>query len=344
MLSHRDFRILFIFSYVSLFSQSKIIKPILSQSYGFAMISKDDNVPYFYPTADSLGEISVLLHKGYSTNVIRRYFNWDKNKMATKLDFLMKANFITKLSDGTYLPTVFVCTKKNETVLKQQIKKIAIQTADSIQKIAPVIEKSCGQMKAFKGLDFNAISLLILSDVLLDSWQIESVEKYFLKTERTLRHGKKYYGAYLEKNSNQDDAESFGIYGNQYNDTLNFSMCRYGNNRYASSVLLKNQSIKLSFIKNELIFECPVIDTSENNLLQTMANQFLPTLLSILNQNRSALEMNFLLSPYAKSVSFEEYFIWLYHVYYTAVTDELIKRKVITLPENGVSYYILKYD
>jgi hypothetical protein len=97
-------------------------------------------------------------------------------------------------------------------------------------------------------------------------------------------------------------------------------------------------------MKYLIAFQCPLIDTSENNLLQAMAHQFLPTLLSILNQNRSALEMNFLLSPYAKSVSFEEYFIWLYHVYYTAVTDELIKRKVITLPENGVSYYILKYD
>ena len=36
-------------------------------------------------------------------------------------------------------------------------------------------------------------SLLVLSNVMLDNWQINAVEDRFLRAERPLRNGKRYY-------------------------------------------------------------------------------------------------------------------------------------------------------
>jgi hypothetical protein len=43
-----------------------------------------------------------------------------------------------------------------------------------------------------------------------------------------------------------------------------------------------------------------------------------------------------------KETSFEEFFIWWYHIIYTKATDVLIEQNIIKSPKNGLFYYEMK--
>jgi len=321
------------------------IDKILSQQYEFKMISSGINRPNFNPSGSFFTEILVLLHHGISTKEIQNYFNWDEMTLNAKLEILKNANFIKSGVDGRFYPTVFICSLPDGAKIASQVSLIAKQTADSINKKSYLIRQAVQKVEAFKNLPFEDVSLLVLSDVLLDNWQINNVENDLLKSPRTLRHGKNYYASYQEKNKGTY-SEAFGIYGNQMENAGSFTICRYGNRRYSPEVIGLNSELKKEYLSSRSlkITSCPVIGESDNDQLQKIADSFKPTLLKILNNKIEMIRDNYQMSIYSKEISFEEYFIWIYHFIYTAVTDELISRKVIKLPEKNVAFYILKND
>jgi hypothetical protein len=93
------------------------------------------------------------------------------------------------------------------------------------------------ELSSFSGISFENASFLILSNVVLDNWQINNIEKLFLKKERTLRHGLNYYHS-LQEQKPGEEKESFGIYGNQMWGHGQLMIGVYGNNRLASTNLL----------------------------------------------------------------------------------------------------------
>jgi hypothetical protein len=321
------------------FGQKQTIAKILSTNYEFKMISSGDNRPNFKVYKDSLREILILLHHGISQEEIKTYFKFTDSQLSQKLELLIDANFI-KRTDKGYLPSVFICSFKEGQIMQDECMKMIQETANSIERNLPIIKSEIQAISSLKEFSFEQLSLLILSDVLLDNWQIENVENDFLNKERTKRHGKNYYASFQAKTKN-DSVEAFGVFGNQIEDTLNFSICRYGNIRYAKQIVAKNEELKMQFIKNRKAFNYPIIDTLTYKALQKIANFYKQDLIKILDKNKRTLYENYKNSKYFKEISFEEYFIWLYHIYYTGVTDELIKRNVITLPEEKVSFYVL---
>lgn len=327
-------------NFLSSFGQNKKIDEILEKSYEFTMISNGDNVPNFYPTKDSIPEILVLLHNKVDITKIANYFGWTDNKLKIKIDFLIDANFIKLNNQDIYVPNVFICSIKESEGIKLKSKKIISETIKSIQKSIPSIKTEVAKIKSFENFDFENLSLLILSDVLLDNWQIENVEKEFLKTKRTERHSKNYYASYQQK-LKKNFHEPLGIYGNQYEDTLSFSICRYGNTRYTKEVISKNEQLKKDYIINPKSFKYPVIDNLDYLKLQKIADNYKPELIKILNNYKTELLKGYENSSYSDEISFEEYFIWLYHIYYTEVTNELIKQRLITIPKEKVAFYIL---
>jgi len=46
-------------------------------------------------------------------------------------------------------------------------------------------------------------------------------------------------------------------------------------------------------------------------------------------------------SPYASEVSFEEYSMGWYHLFYTAVIDRLISNREIVVPRFGIATYVV---
>ena len=321
------------------------IDEILSQQYEFKMISSGNNLPNFNTSDKELTDIVVLLHHGKTPDEIQKYFNWDDRTFDSRLEILKNADFVKSGKDGNLLPNVFVCPVKDGLTITRQLNPVIKQTADTIQRLSINIARMTGQLNAFKKTKFEDVSFLILSDVLLDNWQINNVENDFLKTLRTSRHGKHYYASYQE-NLKGTDTEAFGIYGNQVENASDFAICRYGNRRYSKEILSLNADLKKEYASSGAFkqFSCSIIDTTDNSRLQLIADSFKPSLIKILNQNKNLFQKNYKESPYSKEISFEEYFIWVYHFYYTAVTNELINRNVIKMPGGKVIFYILKNE
>lgn len=184
-------------------------------------------------------------------------------------------------------------------------------------------------MDIAKQYSFKELSFFYLSNILLDMGQIGNVESLFLKKERPLRHGKNYYLAIMEKDTSKRE-EAFGIYGNHgllNNDSIYVGI--YGNRRYLEAGWddYKNKKV-YCFSKHDY-----------NILFKELNNLFRPTLINILEKNKVQFESLFNEYGYTGKISFEEYFIWYYHLIYTEATNNLIDRKVIEKPESGVFYY-----
>jgi hypothetical protein len=64
-------------------------------------------------------------------------------------------------------------------------------------------------------------------------------------------------------------------------------------------------------------------------------------LLKLIKEHEGRLRKQWGDSPYAREVTYQEYFIWWYHLFYTAVTDRLIARGEITKPRTDVFTYLL---
>ncbi|HZY35760.1 MAG TPA: hypothetical protein VFE53_03885 [Mucilaginibacter sp.] len=322
------------------FGQKKSIPEVLSNPYDFKMISSGRNSPNFNPTRDSLTEIVVLLHSGYKIEQIKDYFGWSDKAIDRKVNVLLAANFIKKDNNLNLVPAVFVTSIDEGNFIRKRLKKLIRQTADSIRRRLPELITQTKTIKSFRDVNFSDVSLLVLSDVLLDNWQISNVENDFLHAARTLHNGKNYYAAYQERLKNSQ-VEALGVYGNQYSDTLNYNICEYGNRRNSKQAITKTKILKKEFsdFGERSHFNYPVIDSLDDAQLQNIAGKFLPVIRNILDQNKPMLLGAYKNSPYLNEVSFEEYFIWVYHIYYTAVTDELIKQKIISLPKDGVSFY-----
>ena len=185
-------------------------------------------------------------------------------------------------------------------------------------------------MDISKKFSFYDLSFFYISDILLDMGQIGNVEKEFLRKERPLRNGKRYYLAILEKDTTKN-TEPFGIYGNQglkNYDTIYIGV--YGNTRTKSNIGWKDYENKNIHYFNKKDFDI---------FYNQMPKIFLPTLIDILEKNKPYFKNIYTELGYDKEISFNEFFIWWYHFIYSEATNKLIKDEIIKKPNNGLFYY-----
>ncbi len=100
-----------------------------------------------------------------------------------------------------------------------------------ILRYLPEIKVQYKRLHGFQDVSFSSASLLILSDVMLDNWQIQKVEQQFLNAQRPLRNGKRYYFTLMERSAGEG-TEAFGIYGNQIQNYGPVTVGVYGNRRH----------------------------------------------------------------------------------------------------------------
>ena len=70
-------------------------------------------------------------------------------------------------------------------------------------------------------------------------------------------------------------------------------------------------------------FLFPIISMDCYPKVLELANYFKPQLIDILQKNDDFLRKYYAESNYADEVSYEEFFIWIYHILYSDVTDRL---------------------
>lgn len=288
------------------------------------MISRGDNFPDFKIKKDSLDKFLFALHKGFSPKDFQEYVKFSDEKMTSSIALLESKNWLHKVNNQ-YKPTVFIADAKDGELLYKYAKPISGKITKSIHKNLATIKKQFSKTEISKKQDFQMWSFFILSDVLLDSWQIDNVEKEFLKQDdRPLRNGKHYYFRITE-NTNQQ-IESFGIYGNQTEQIEGRYVSVYGNNR---------DHLKMAVSEN-------LVSIADNETFDKMVKSYLPELLKILEDERGYSKKIYVQLGYDKEITFEEFFIWWYHLIYTQATNEMKEKGLLTIPESGNFPYTIE--
>ena len=309
----------------------RTLENIIESSFEVKQISGYDQ-PKININKDSLYIFLTALHYNISVKEISSKFNWSKEITKKNIDVLIENKLLAK-KEYTYKPTLGIFTQERGNYLKEKSKSIAKEIADSIGSKLIDIRKLHSEMEISKQYNFQDLSFFYLSNVLLDNGQINNVENEFLKKDRPLRNGSRYYLAIQEKDKSTL-TEAYGIYGNMgllRNDSIYIGV--YGNTRIKSNLGWQNY-------KNKTVYTFNNNDLS--TLTQKMPKAFLPTLISILDKNKSYFESIYKELNFDKEISFEEFFIWWYHFIYTETTDLLIEKQLIKKPENGLFYYELR--
>ena len=213
------------------------IDEILAVQYENKMISSGANRPAIGLRRDNRQDILVLLHHGFSAEDIRIHFGWSADELSQRMQLLIENDFVKIDGAGGFQPASMVITRSDALGLAELARKIARPAADALISKIPEIRRAYETLPPFKGIPFEQSSLLILSDVILDNWQINNIERDFLKKERSLRHGLHYYHS-LQQKSEEGGKESFGIYGNQMWSQTGLMTGVYGNKRLSSRHLL----------------------------------------------------------------------------------------------------------
>ena len=310
-------------------NKENTLKNITNSTFEIKQISKGSNNPDIDISKDSLDLLLIALHNKIPTQEIAKYFNWDNTITEKNTDLLVK-NGLLKRKNNVFIPAMGIFTLETGNILIEKSQKIANEIADSIKIIIPKIKNIHAQMDISKKYSFNDLSFFYISDILLDMGQIGNVEKEFLRKERPLRNGKRYYLAILEKDTTKN-TEPFGIYGNQglkNDDTIYIGV--YGNTRTKSNIGWNDYENKNIHYFNKKDFDI---------FYNQMPKVFLPTLIDILEKNKLYFKNTYTELGYDKEITFNEFFIWWYHFIYSETTNKLIKDKIIKEPKNGLFYY-----
>lgn len=308
----------------SLKSFSQNLDEVLNGEYEQHFISSGNNFSQISLQKNDRYLFLVALHNGFTVEAAQQKLGWNDGQLQDEIKLLIENGYL-KGKKGSYFPAINIVMQNEGKKIFQHCDQAAERIANTIIESEPEIKKIYLKTEVSDNYDYEELSFFILSDVLLDNWQINHVEAEFLKQERPLRHGKRYYIQYAEKDI-EATREVFGVYGNQYlcNETSCF--ITYGNNR-------KNNFKK---IEDLLESKLPVLTVKDQQIFEEMAALYSPILIQILNENRNQFLDFYENSVHKNETGFEEFFIWYYHFLYTRSTDKLAEKGIISLPESGV--------
>ncbi|MFZ0280567.1 MAG: hypothetical protein WAL29_02875 [Bacteroidales bacterium] len=315
-------------------SSQDLLNHIFSTQYRHSIISKGDNLPDFDRRKDSINLFLVALHQRIEPKEFQKRAGWSDELMKEKTQLLIEKGWLVSDNKGLRA-TIFIASDEQGKELYEYGKPLATEIAQSIEKEIPSIKDKLKATGLSDKYDFDSMSFLMLSDALLDNWQLMEMEASYLKKEnRPERHGKFYYASIMEHTNT--DYEPFGIYGNQYgriNDSTSLSI--YGNNRIIVNARLQNDPAYADSILNVALKLTPEL----YNFYDKIAADYKPTLLKILEENSDYSHKVYNKSGYSDQIAFEEFFIWWYHFIYTSATNILAEKKLLTIPEGGNYYY-----
>ena len=148
-----------------------------------------------------------------------------------------------------------------------------------------------------------------------------------------------------------------GLYGNARYSTLNlitagnetFTDINYKKEQLVKGYVATDRQIdlhlnivyeKLGLYQNSKPF-IPVFKSTDLSILNEIANTISKDLVLLFKENYKPLKEYFVSSRYSKEITYDEFFIWWYHFFYTKVTEELIKQGVIITSTKKNQTYII---
>jgi hypothetical protein len=141
-------------------------------------------------------------------------------------------------------------------------------------------------------------SLLVLSDVLLDNWQINGIERDWLGAERPARAGGRYYCALFEAGG-EEGLEAFGIWGNQVRTAPRWRVGVYGRDRQRpglhnqrAATMANALGIDTTAVADSLLLQAVIdrlVAARREGAVPTPAVRALATTLGVWREGRVAL-------------------------------------------------------
>nr|EJQ78946.1 hypothetical protein IGC_02861 [Bacillus cereus HuA4-10] len=170
------------------------------------------------------------------------------------------------------------------------------------------------------------------------------------------------------------------MYGDTYLDLEEYQIGLYGNTRYTTLNLItannetfeeyiQNATTDINYMKKPLVknfvaadrqidlnlnvvyeklglFQnsqpvIPVFKRADLHILNEITNTISEDLVLLFKENEKTLKEYFASSRYSKEITYEEFFIWWYHFFYTKVTEELIQKGVIITSAQKNQTYII---
>lgn len=309
------FLILLLFFTTIIKAQSTDIQNIFSSKYKVTFISRGNNFPNFSTDKNDIIPFLVSLHNNTPIEEFQKINGYSNSKIKRIEKLLIRKNWAHK-NNETLKPSIFIASKEDGEKLYEYAIPISTEIVYTIKNELNSIKKDFSRTDISKNQTFEDWDFFILSNVLLDNWQISSVEKEFLlNIERPKRNGKNYYASLLEITG---ERESFNIYGNQVGQ-----LSVYGNNR--DNAIARNNKNYISKIDNQIFKE--------------ISANFLPKLISILNNHKNYSLKVYNDLGYSKEITFNEFFIWWYHFIYTQATDMMFEKGMLTIPKDGNFIY-----
>lgn len=300
------------------------IRDLMETDYEEHFISSGDNFPQISLEEYQRHKFLVGLHMGLSVNKLAKALEWDKALLQEQISTLKDNGYLKQLN-GNFYPSINIITQKEGKRIFLHLEPVARELSGAIKNMEACLRGMYNKTSLKDQLTFEEMSFFLYSNVLLDNWQINAVEKRFLKKDRPLRHGNRYYIQYAEKDP-EYAREVFGIYGNQYLCQNGSCFITYGNNRTNNYLPFRElEQLKI-----------PVASKKDQQVFDEMASVFLPELIKILESQKEYFHQFYESNVYKNETSFEEFFIWYYHFLYTRTTDILEEQGHITIPRNGI--------
>ncbi|MBU5593373.1 hypothetical protein KQI89_16615 [Clostridium sp. MSJ-4] len=359
------------------------IDRFINSKFIVALICKDGYCPALNLNENNLDLMLMLMHYKLSKNEIKKYLNLSEEEFIYRINFLEEDGLISKAWDGSYVPSCMAISLEEAEELYEKSKDFVDETVELFIDNMEEIKEKTLNMRCYKDFRFEDLSLFILSDVLMNSFQIENIEKYFIKRHPPIRNEKRYYLALLEQRMGEE-REAFGLYGNMGVSFEDFDICMYGSRDSTENILtLNDEQLKEYFgfedinniydIKEELLrdllklysdkdysikesiksgfnrlnlmigdkLNVPVMSREEYDNLFDIASITLKPYIEIFQNNKEVLMEYYRKSSYYGEISFEEYFIYWYHFYYSLTTDRLIEKGLIKNEKNQLFTYII---
>ena len=175
------------------------------------LIASVGNQPDFAFSTD-MKNLIISIHNRIQPEEFRKNNGWSSEKYEQCVSFLESKGFMKRTGEKARISCMVVNDRDGKR-LSEYAEPVSRAIADAILKMIDKFRDAYSSTRLAKDHSFDSMAFFLLSDVLLDSWQIRKVESKFLMAERPLRNGKNYYYAFIENVT--PSREAFGIYGNQ---------------------------------------------------------------------------------------------------------------------------------
>lgn len=350
----------------------------------FKMISSGANRPGVAIWEPTNERILLALHGGTGIERLADSLGLPRRAVMAAIDSLRGDGVLVE-REGALHPSCMVITREEGEALGALAHEVALTAIPGIRRALAASRARMAALRAVRHLEFDDWSFFLASDVLLDNWQINKVEREWLHAERPLRSKSRYYCAVMV--ADRPVGEAFGIYGNQVTGlTPNRAAAVYGNTRggtldltalpverlaalagaradarrpallglvldqvqawvrdpdgYVPSPALRDGLTQLGLVRRGRPVVA-VVDTAEWRALDAIAAAYTPDLVQVLAAATPRLRAHWQGTRWGKEITFEEYAIWWYHFFYTALTDRLAAEGAIRVPASGLFHYVI---